>query len=255
MGQYDLLNPEGADREHGQDGRGNGTTNHEPGVVPWSGVDVLAIIFLVIAGIFLSFRLLLSVLAPSESDIIAHPLISLTFLVLQWVVSLGAAFGYLRIRGYRFSLATLGFRHTAPAMAALMVLAVLFLSYMGSAVYDQFITPQPQQALQEIQPGAYSLFMAILQVVIIAPLAEETFFRGIVHQGLEHRLGFLPAAIFSASIFALAHFQLDIFVPIFLLGFGFAYLVHRTHSLWPSISGHMLFNLIGVIATYATLQQ
>ncbi len=247
MVQYDLLDQEAEAQALRQPGR-------KPGAVPWSVRDVFAIIALVAAADLVILGLFLRLLSPTSTEIIQDPLLSLAFLLLQWGVTLGAALGYLRLRRYSFRPATLGFRPTAPVMAALMVLAVLFLAYTGSAVYDQFITPQPQQALQEIQPGIYNLALALLQIVIIAPLAEETFFRGVIHQGLEQGLGFLPGAVLSASIFALAHFQLDIFVPIFLLGFGFAFLVHRTRSLWPSIGGHMLFNLVGVIATYTSLR-
>ncbi len=246
MVQYDLLNPE-AEPEEVRQGQ------QRPGAVPWSVRDVFAIIALVAAADLIILSLFLRLLSPTSMDVLQQPLLSLAFLVLQWVVTLGAAFGYLKLRRYQFRSATLGYRPTTPVKGALMVLAVLFLSYLGSAVYEQFVTPSPQQALQEIQPGLFNLALAVLQIVIIAPLAEETFFRGIIHQGLERGLGFFPAAVLSASIFALAHFQLDIFVPIFLLGFGFAFLVHRTHSLLPSIGGHMLFNLVGVIATYTAL--
>ncbi len=246
MVQYDLLNPEEEPEALRPEGQ-------RPGDVPWSVKDIFLIIVLVAAADLVVLGLFVRLLAPTSMDVLQQPLLSLAFLVLQWVVTLGTALGFLKMRHYSFGPATFGYRPTAPVKGALMVLAVLFLSYLGSAIYEQFITPQPQQALQEIHPGIFNLALAMLQIVIIAPLAEETFFRGIIHQGLEKGLGFLPGAALSASIFALAHFQLDIFVPIFLLGFGFAFLVHRTHSLFPSMGGHMLFNLVGVIATYTSL--
>ncbi len=253
MVQYDLLNSE--EYPHPEEDQPLSRHRQEPGRVPWSPIDVFIIIALVLAGNFVVFGLIESFIYTVTTQTIKQPVPTLVFLVLQWVVSLGIAFGYLRLRRFHFSLSVLGFRRTPVIRAALMVIAVLIITDIGSVIYEQFVTPHQQQAIQIIQPSLFSLFMSILQIGIIAPVCEETFFRGIIHQGLESRLGFFPAAVLSASIFATAHFQLDIFVIIFLLGFGFAYLIHRTHSLWPSISGHMIYNLLTVIAVYTSLSK
>ena len=47
---------------------------------------------------------------------------------------------------------------------------------------------------------------------------------------------------------ALAHLQLDVFVPLAALGFVLAWAYHRTGSLWTCITMHALFNLIAVLA-------
>ena len=78
--------------------------------------------------------------------------------------------------------------------------------------------------------------------IIIAPLAEEIFFRGFVFGGLQQKYGWKTAAIFSSALFALAHMQLAVLIPTFLLGFVFAYLFHRTKSIWPGIILHFVVN-------------
>ena len=258
MGQYDLLNPENAPARFER--LGDPRQRRDPDArVPWGATDVFLLIVVSIAGFLvavtaLSIALHYLVAAYPGLDNLSILVKDSLFLVFQDGVILAIALTFLHLRGYRYNLATLGFRRTGLLSAALLVFTVLVLSEVGGAIYQSFITPQPQPVLQEIQPGLPELALAIIQIAVIAPLAEETLFRGIVHQGLEHQLGFLPGAIISAAIFALAHLQLDIFVPIFILGFGFAYLIHRTRSLWPSIAGHMLFNLVSVLAVYSTLK-
>ena len=258
MGQYDLLDPENAPArfetlKSPQRGGSKG------GSVPWGALDVFLLILLAIAGFLIAvlgllaaIRLVLDIFPDLKS--LPTLVVDSLFLVFQDGVILTIALVFLHLRGYSFNLATLGFRRTGLLMAILLVFTVLVLSEVGSAIYQSIVTPQPQPVLQEIQPGLPALMLAIVQIAIIAPIAEETLFRGIIHQGLEHQLGFIPAGIVSAAIFAAAHLQLDIFVPIFILGFGFAFLMHYTRSLWPSIAGHMLFNLVSVIAVYSTLK-
>ena len=51
-------------------------------------------------------------------------------------------------------------------------------------------------------------------------------------------------------IFGLAHLQLDVFVPLFALGFALAWVYQRTGSIWTSITLHAVFNCISVLAWY-----
>ena len=57
----------------------------------------------------------------------------------------------------------------------------------------------------------------------------------------------------SSAIFSLAHLQLDIFVPIFALGFALCWVYRRTGSLWSNITLHASFNAISVVAWYLTV--
>jgi len=84
--------------------------------------------------------------------------------------------------------------------------------------------------------------MLALLVVVAAPLAEETFFRGFLLQGLARRFTFWPAAVVSSAVFALAHVSWQLYVPIFVLGLAFAWLFWRTGSLWASIAAHATIN-------------
>ena len=51
----------------------------------------------------------------------------------------------------------------------------------------------------------------------------------------------------SSAVFGLAHLQLDIFVPLLVLGLALAWVYKRTGSLWTSITLHALFNAISVL--------
>jgi len=90
--------------------------------------------------------------------------------------------------------------------------------------------------------------------VIVAPIAEEFFFRGVVFKGslkwMEYKRmnsGFMIALLFSSFLFAVVH-GYDIFgtIVVFIAGIIFALLFHKTGSLVPAIFAHGAYNA-GVI--------
>ena len=68
---------------------------------------------------------------------------------------------------------------------------------------------------------------------IFAPLVEEIFFRGFLFQGFRARYGWVTAMLLSAGIFAVAHLDLVVLIPTFILGCLLAYVYHRSNSIWP----------------------
>jgi membrane protease YdiL (CAAX protease family) len=98
--------------------------------------------------------------------------------------------------------------------------------------------------------------LLVLTAVLLAPVAEEVLFRGILFQGLRAQGGFWLAAVVSAALFTLAHLGEDggwfaigiIASGIFPLGLVFAALVERRGSLLVSIVAHASYNAIGVAA-------
>jgi uncharacterized protein len=85
---------------------------------------------------------------------------------------------------------------------------------------------------------------------IFAPLVEEIFFRGFLFQGFRARYGWTTAMFLSAAIFAIAHLDLVVLIPTFILGCLLAYVYHRSNSLWPGIILHFLVNSFGLLGAY-----
>jgi membrane protease YdiL (CAAX protease family) len=79
---------------------------------------------------------------------------------------------------------------------------------------------------------------------------EEIFFRGFLFQGFRERYGWITAMLISAAIFAIAHLDLVVLIPTFILGCLLAYVFHRSDSIWPGIILHFLVNSFGLLAAY-----
>jgi membrane protease YdiL (CAAX protease family) len=78
--------------------------------------------------------------------------------------------------------------------------------------------------------------------VVIAPVAEEFIFRGVLFPTVR-QLGYPRFAWFGVSaLFALIHFDLAIFVPLFVLALALTWLYEKTGSLLAPVVAHSLFN-------------
>jgi membrane protease YdiL (CAAX protease family) len=94
-----------------------------------------------------------------------------------------------------------------------------------------------------------------IEYVIFAPLFEELAFRGILFAILRRKFSFLPAALISAGIFAIAHgYGLVGFVSVLWSGLLWAWLYEKTGSLLPGILAHAINNLLVCLSVMALLR-
>lgn len=100
------------------------------------------------------------------------------------------------------------------------------------------------------------LWTAGVLVVLVAPLAEELFFRGFCFRAVRNRFGFLGAAVSVSTVFGALHYTgpdtLALIPPLIFLGVLFCWLYERTGSLWPSVLMHLLNNALAFGATADT---
>lgn len=87
--------------------------------------------------------------------------------------------------------------------------------------------------------------------IVLAPVSEEAFFRGLVFGGFA-RFGFWPAAVISGFTFAAAHLDPGTLIPFTIIGMGFCWLFRSSGSLWENIVSHMLFNATSFILLLAS---
>lgn len=90
-------------------------------------------------------------------------------------------------------------------------------------------------------------FWLILGITIMAPIAEELLFRGIIQGELRKAMPEWLAIVLQAIIFALFHMQpvqiTYVLVPGLLLGIAYAW----SRTLWVPVLMHILFNFLGSV--------
>ncbi len=103
-------------------------------------------------------------------------------------------------------------------------------------------------------PGSV-LAISLVEYVIFAPVFEELVFRGLLFAILRRRFQWVPAAMISAGIFAIAHgYGLVGFVSVFWSGVLWSWAYEKTGSLLPGMIAHALNNLLVCLSVMALLR-
>lgn len=95
------------------------------------------------------------------------------------------------------------------------------------------------------------LSLAVLSLVVIAPVVEEVIFRGLLFGALAGRLGVLASAVISALLFGAVHGDPVLFPALAAIGFIGALAYAATGNLWVSIILHASSNAIGAVVLIA----
>ena len=87
--------------------------------------------------------------------------------------------------------------------------------------------------------------------VVLAPLAEETLFRGILYTAVK-QLGYPRVALWGSSLlFAAIHANLPSFLPLVLLAVALAMVYEKTNNLLAPMTAHACFNAANAAMLYA----
>jgi membrane protease YdiL (CAAX protease family) len=119
-------------------------------------------------------------------------------------------------------------------------------------ILPRLIAPSQQYASATTSIITYKsipeFLLMLLLIAIVAPMADEFFFRGLLLQDLTGRWGKIAAIVITAALTALFHtlapFKL---IHAFIMGIIFASLVVWTRSIYTSLILHCFNNLLSLI--------
>ncbi len=181
-------------------------------------------------------------------------LLWITFFLREQKVSWSTAFGFQSPRrGWAVLLGLGGGLLVLPLALALQQLSAILLQSLR-------IKPEPQQSVQifketvaQAVPTATSIGEQIffsLFVILLAPLAEEILFRGILYPTIK-QAGFPRLALWTTSIlFALSHFTVIAILPLTFFALVLVALYEATDNLLAPILAHSFFNAANVFLMF-----
>lgn len=88
------------------------------------------------------------------------------------------------------------------------------------------------------------LIVGFIFISTVAPFLEELLFRGFVYRVFTKTWAPWLGSLLTAILFALAHMQLQTFLPLVLLGLLLNYSYRKTGSVWTAMALHSLNNII-----------
>ena len=136
-------------------------------------------------------------------------------------------------------------------IAALLATAVLLALLHRAGLVPELIAQHPVLERVRQSRDPWELFLLVVQAFIVAPVAEEFVYRGVLMMTLLKEIGIIGALALSSVIFAVVHLPSEpqAVISLFLLGMALGYIAYRTRSLLAPIIAHALFNGLMIFGT------
>jgi membrane protease YdiL (CAAX protease family) len=171
------------------------------------------------------------------------------FVGCAWFVSRfkGSGLGFVRDLGLRIRAIDVP---VGLAWGAATQLAIIPLLYVPVFLLTDTTVEDlsgPANDLGDRATGVVGGVLLVVFVAVLAPLAEEIFWRGVALRAIERRFGRWPAIVGSGMLFSASHFQPVGFLGLSAIGIVLGYLTIRYERLGPAIAAHMAFNAVTVI--------
>lgn len=90
--------------------------------------------------------------------------------------------------------------------------------------------------------GGWLMSLLIFEGTVVAPIAEELFFRGILYKMMRRKYSFMMASVVISIFFALLHRNLHEIPPLFVISVALCYLYEKTQNIITPIIFHSLHN-------------
>ncbi len=218
------------------------------GLPLWVAVSFIAAQIIVVAVLWVVEQtgVVINIKSAALNTIVAAAAYGLTLLIVIGVPYL------LRKNKNRPSLKQLGLDRLPSWMDIVLapVAAVVYLILSGVLVavlthYLTFIdTTQVQDTGFDSITGRTQYMLAFITLVVIAPLAEETLFRGYLYGKLRSYGPVWLAILITSGLFGLAHGQWNVGIDTFALSLVLCSLREVTGSIWAGVLLHMLKNAV-----------
>lgn len=219
--------------------------------------NVFVIVFILELVLFILFKLfgvqdLIKVISP-ESGMRA---LSLFLIYLAQVAAMIIPLWYIAVKKKHAVLGDFGFRYIKPFKAILWVVGgYIFYIGLGTLVILLFyeigigaLGFEPQKPVFEIfGDNIFGIIIAGLIALVIAPFAEEIFFRGFMLQTIAKNISPAWGVVLTAMIFASVHFEFQSIMPLLILSLVLNILFIKTKSIWPGIIFHIFNNTAAFI--------
>ena len=147
-----------------------------------------------------------------------------------------------------------------------LVISNMFIAFFIQALFSPIdavigVINSISLPLMDISSGSTNPLLFIIELfsaIIIAPISEELFFRGVLFNRLKIRKGFVFGLVVSSVIFGLCHINYPDHIAHItytcIMGMSLCILYSRTDNLLLNMVVHSVYNLTSYLIVYTPLQ-
>jgi|1186.fasta_scaffold55538_1 membrane protease YdiL (CAAX protease family) len=225
----------------------------QPRWAPWMSVAALVAGF---AGALFGALVLGVIAVAFGADFGDQPAsVQILATIVQDLCLIASAILFARISG-SVSPADFGLRPTRLRSAIGWAVLTWASFYVFTAAFVALVgaSPNDDQLPKElgVDDSTVAMLAVAFLVAVVAPVAEEFFFRGFFFTALKNWRGLWPAAILTGLVFGAIHgssADVAFLLPLAFFGFSLCLLYEKTGSLYPGIAVHCANNSIAFGAT------
>jgi len=180
----------------------------------------------------------------------------LLLIVVQDAGYMGSAVGFAYLRGGRPRPWHFGLRAT-PAKRTLLITIAATLAILGFELGFAELVGIDDSDTDELgtDEGFVAALAFSLAAIVVAPVAEEFFFRAFFYRALRNRLRVWSACLITSLVFAALHLQYAgtplVFVIVAVFAVGACLVYEATGNLFTVIALHAVFNTLATAGTDA----
>ncbi|MDZ4401053.1 CPBP family intramembrane glutamic endopeptidase [Prosthecobacter sp.] len=211
---------------------------------------------LVLAGLGLFFIIAMDPQSGGEGGRSVNDSGLVVSMAFNLVVCAGLLLYLHRLRGLNpaelFGLQHLHWRSLAMVVLMFTVIILISVNLVSAATVswlkDIWPDLQPQETVKAFESGGIGFkILVIIAAVVIAPLAEETLFRGFVYGVLKRYTDAPFAALASSLMFAIIHLHVGSLLPLWMLAVLFCLAYEITGCLLVPMLLHSIFNAMSIV--------
>ncbi len=139
----------------------------------------------------------------------------------------------------------------AGGVVALSIVFGAAACLLGNELISLSSLPETSSSFINVEAMLFSsgIVVEIIVIGVLIPIVEELVYRGLAFRRMRDTIGFLPAMLVSAFLFALAHGNIVQGLYAFGVGILLAYVCERSGCLAAPILLHITANTVSVLIT------
>ena len=131
------------------------------------------------------------------------------------------------------------------ALPALVFFSIAYRTVLISLGIDIGYQDAIHLIIDPEEPAAVRIYI-VTMAIIVAPVAEELLFRGILFPSIMKLMSPMRAVVIVSIFFALLHLHLASIVPLFILSISFCFAYIYSGNILVPIIMHMIFNAANI---------
>jgi len=169
--------------------------------------------------------------------------------IVSYAAGTGLVLAFVKARGRAGIAEYLGLKKISWKVVLTVVLITAFCVALTTVIGNLLHIGENDTIMNDLYNSSVWPALLWIVVVVLAPIFEESLFRGFLFEGFrKSRLGVIGTIILTSFVWMFFHLGYDLYslAAIFLFGLVLGAVRYKTGSLWSTMLMHACYNIVGM---------